>query len=35
MYIVYVKERYNISLMCTSKKGIENFEAKVDVQKGP
>ena len=35
MYIVYIRERYCFSLVCTFKKVIKNFEVKVDVQKGP
>ena len=32
MYIVYIKERYLFSLVCTFRKAIKNFEAKVNVQ---
>ena len=33
MYIVYVRERYDFSLVCTLKKGVNFFlEVKVDVQ---
>jgi hypothetical protein len=35
VYVVYVRERYNISSRFTFKKCIDNFEVKVDVQKGP
>ena len=35
VYIVYIRERYYFSLVCTFKKAIKNVEVKVDVQKGP
>ena len=36
MYIVYIRERDNFSLVCTSRKALIFFEIKVDVQKmGP
>ena len=35
MYVVYVRERYNSSLMYMFKKGIKDVEVKVDVQEGP
>ena len=34
MYIIYIRERYYFSLVCTFNKAIKNFEVKVDVQKG-
>ena len=34
MYVVYVREGYYFSLVCRVNKAIENFELKVDVQKG-
>ena len=34
MYIVYIRERYSFSLVCTSKNSIKFYEVKVDVQKG-
>ena len=34
MYIVYRRERYYFSLVCTFKKAIKNFVVKVDVLKG-
>lgn len=34
-YIIYTRKRYYFSLLCTFKKAIEDFELKVDVQKGP
>ena len=35
MYIVYIRERYQFSLVRTLRKAIiKNFKAKVDVQKG-
>ena len=33
-YIMYTKERYCFSLLCTLIKVIKNIEVKVDVQKG-
>lgn len=33
-YIVYMREGYYFSLVCTSRKAIIIFEVKVDVQKG-
>ena len=30
-YIIYIREMYNFSLVCTYKKAIKNFEWKVDV----
>ena len=33
VYIVYIKESYIFSLVCTFKKTTKNFEVKVDVQK--
>ena len=33
MYIVYIRERHNFSLVCTSRKTINFFEVKVNVQK--
>ena len=34
MHIVYRKERYSFSLVCTILKAIENFQVYVNVQKG-
>ena len=34
MYIVYIRDRYYFSLVCTFRKAINFFEVKVDVQKG-
>ena len=34
MYIVYIRERYYFSLVCTFKNAIKNSEVKIDVQKG-
>ena len=34
MYIVYIRERYCFSLVCTFQKAIKNFEVNVDSQKG-
>ena len=36
MYIAYKRERlfFSFLVVCTFKKGIKNFEVKVDVQKG-
>ena len=34
MYIIYIRERYYFTLVCTSKKVVRFFEAKEDVQKG-
>ena len=33
-YIVYIMERYYFSLVCTSRKVIDFFEVKIDIQKG-
>jgi hypothetical protein len=33
-YIVYMREGYSFSLVCTFSLIINNFEVKVDVQKG-
>ena len=35
MYIAYMRERYCYSLACTFKLVANNFEVKVDLQKGP
>ena len=32
--IVYIRERYDFTLVCTSRKAIKFFEVKVDIQKG-
>ena len=34
MYIVYIREGYYFSLVCTFKNAIKNVEVKVCVQKG-
>ena len=33
-YMVYIREKYHFSLVCTSRKAIISFEVKIDVQKG-
>jgi hypothetical protein len=33
VYIVYIRERYSFSLVCTFQKAIENVEVKINVQK--
>jgi hypothetical protein len=33
-YIVYLRERYYFSIVCTFKKAIDIFEVKIDAQKG-
>ena len=34
-YVIYIRERYYFSLVYISKKVVNFFEVKVDVQKGP
>ena len=34
MYTIYIRERYNICIMCTLKEVIKNFERKVYIQEG-
>lgn len=35
MYIIYIRERHSLCLVCTIKEVIKKFEVKVVVQKGP
>ena len=33
-YIMFIRERYSFSPVCTTKKAMKNFEVKEDMQKG-